>query len=909
MSHHSSSVRLGFLHSFQGVMALSERSLLDAELLAVDEINASGGVLGRPIEPLVGDGCSEPHVFAREAQTLIEAGAVALLGCWTSTARKAVREVVEKADSQLWYPLQYEGTEESKHIVYTGSCPNQQILPALEWALLHLGPRIFLLGSDYVFPHTVSRLTRSLIQYLFVRAEIVGETYLPLDAQDFSSALADIRQAQPDWIFNTLNGESNLFFFRQYQADGFSPRDTPILSVSVTETELQGLVPPAVGQLAVWPYFQSLQTPENLLFIENFRRRYGPNRVCSAPMATAYCQVYLWKRAVETAGAFEAHAVRPHLAGTTFAGPMGNLTLQANHHLALPARIGRLNEAGQFDLLWNSAEPIVPQPWMGIESADFLHKPLLQKAMAEYAETLQYRAFLEGEIREYQHLREALERESAERRLVEEQIENFFNVALDLLCIADTKGNFLKLNQAWQNTLGYTIEELQNTPFLNLVHSDDLAATQEAMACLADQKPVRGFVNRYRCKDGSYRWIEWNSASVGQIVYAAAHDITQRKEAEDALFHSRQILEMVLDNIPQRVFWKDRDLRYMGCNRAFLANAGYTSPDTVVGKSDFDLPFKKNAERYRADDQRVLDTGQAKLYYEESQIRPDGKVAWLRTSKLPLRDPEGNIFGVLGSYEDISQSKQIEHQLRLEGLRLNYLLKMSAMMAEPESALFDFTLNAVIELTESDLGFIYFYDEETRILTLHAWSHKVMEQCTVAQPQTQYQLDKTGLWGEVIRQRKSILVNDYKAPTPYKKGYPAGHVQLKRFLSVPVFEGDQIVAIAGVANKIAPYTEHDEGQLCLLMQGMWQIVQRKRAEEERERLIGDLQNALAEVKALSGLLPICSSCKKVRDDQGYWTQIERYIEARSDASFSHSICPDCLKKLYPEVAERLQRKE
>jgi urea transport system substrate-binding protein len=585
MSHHSSSVRLGFLHSFQGVMALSERSLLDAELLAVDEINASGGVLGRPIEPLVGDGCSEPHVFAREAQTLIEAGAVALLGCWTSTARKAVREVVEKAASQLWYPLQYEGTEESKHIVYTGSCPNQQILPALEWALPHLGPRIFLLGSDYVFPHTVSRLTRSLIQYLFVRAEIVGETYLPLDAQDFSSALADIRQAPPDWIFNTLNGESNLFFFRQYQADGFSPRDTPILSVSVSETELQGLVPPAVGHLAVWPYFQSLQTPENLLFIENFRHHYGPDRVCSAPMATAYCQVYLWKRAVEAAGAFEAHAVRPHLAGTTFAGPMGNLTLQANHHLALPARIGRLNEAGQFDLLWNSAEPIAPQPWMGIEDADLLHKPLLQKAMAEYAETLQYRAFLEGEIREYQHLREALERESAERRLVEEQIESFFNVALDLLCIADTKGNFLKLNQAWQNTLGYTIEELQNTPFLNLVHSDDLAATQEAMACLADQKPVRGFVNRYRCKDGSYRWIEWNSASVGQIVYAAAHDITQRKEAEDALFHSRQILEMVLDNIPQRVFWKDRDLRYMGCNRAFLANAGYTSPDAVVGKA------------------------------------------------------------------------------------------------------------------------------------------------------------------------------------------------------------------------------------------------------------------------------------------------------------------------------------
>jgi urea transport system substrate-binding protein len=909
MSRHPSPIKLGLLHSLQGVMALSERPLLDVELMAIAEINEAGGVLGRPIEGVVADGASNLRVFAREARSLLDSGVAAILGCWMSSARMAVKEVVEQSDNQLWYPLQYEGLEESEQIVYTGSCPNQQVVPALEWALPHLGARVFLLGSDYVFPRTVNRLVRSMIEQLFVRAEIVGESYVSLEERDFSPVIAEIQRSKPDWILNTLNGESNVFFFRQFHAAGLSAREIPVVSMSVSEAELQGVKREAEGHLALWPYFQSLDTPENRRFVSEFKRRYGPNRVCSAPMATAYCQVYLWKQAVEAAGCVEAKTVRAHLPGTCFAGPMGPMALQANHHLALPARLGRFNSDGQFDILWNSQEPLAPLPWLGIEDSDLLHKSLVQQAMAEYSETQQYRSFLEGEIKEYLRLQEALESETSERRLVEEQIECFFNVALDLLCIADTKGNFRKLNRAWETTLGYTIEELMAHPFLDLVHPDDLAATQTALADLSDQKPVQGFVNRYRHKNGSYCWIEWNTAPVGHLVYAAAHDITARKQAEDALFQSRQMLEMVLDNIPQRVFWKDRDLRYLGCNKAFLSNAGYGGPEAVLGKSDFDLPFTKNAAAYRADDQRVLDTGEPKLYYEEPQIRADGSVAWLRTSKMPLRDPEGNIFGVLGCYEDITQSKLIERQLRLEGLRLNYLLKMNAMTGEPESALFDFTLNAVIELTESDIGYIYFYNEETRLLTLHAWSRKVMEQCSVTLPQAQYELDKTGLWGEVVRQRKTIRVNDYEAPNPLKKGYPEGHVALKRFLSVPVFDGERIVAVVGVGNKATPYTDSDEGQLYLLMQGMWQIVQRKRAEEERERLIEDLQRALAEVKALSGLLPICASCKKVRDDKGYWTQIERYIEARSDASFSHSICPDCLEKLYPEVADKLRHKE
>ncbi len=909
MSLYPSPIKLGLLHSLQGIMALSERPLLDAELMAIAEINEAGGVLGRPIEAVVADGRSSLRVFAQEARSLLDAGVVSILGCWMSTARMVVKEAVEEADSLLWFPLQYEGLEESEYIVYTGSCPNQQILPALEWAFPHLGTRVFLLGSDSVFPRAANRLVQSMIEHLFVRAEIVGESYVPLEGQDFSEVIEEIQRVKPDWILNTLNGENNVFFFRQLHEAGLSARETPVFSMSVSETELQDLVPQAEGHLAIWPYFQSLDTPENRRFVAAFKQRYGENRVCSAPLVTAYCQVYLWKQAVEAAGCVEAKVVRSHLTRVTFDGPMGRMALQANHHVALPARIGRFNTDGQFDVLWNSPEPIAPLPWLGVEEADLLHRSLVQKAMAEYPETLRYRAFLEGEIKEYLHLREALELETSERHLVEEQLERFFSVALDLLCIADTQGHFRKLNQAWTSALGYTIEELMARPFLDLVHPDDVAATQEAMGNLADQKPVRGFVNRYRCKDGSYRWIEWNAAAVGHLVYAAAHDITTRKEAEDALFHSRQMLAMVLDNIPQCVFWKNSDLLYLGGNKAFLSNVGIGDTDTIVGKSDFDLPFPENAEKYRADDRTVLDTGKANLDYEESQIQPDGTVFWLRTSKLPMRDREGNIFGVLGTFEDITKSKEIERQMRLEGLRLNYLLKMSAMIGEPESALFDFTLNAVIELTESEIGYIYFYDEESQTLTLHAWSHKVMEQCSVAQPQTQYALEKTGLWGEVIRQRKAIVENNYEAPNPFKKGYPEGHVPLTRFLSVPVFDGERIVAVTGVGNKAAPYTEQDEGQLYLLMQGMWQIVQRKRVEEERERLIGDLQHALAEVKALSGLLPICASCKKIRDDKGYWTQIERFIEDRSDASFSHSICPDCLDRLYPEVADKLRRKE
>ena len=203
-------------------MALSEQPLLDAERMALDEINQLGGVLGCRIEPIIADGDSTPETFAQRAGELLASGVKVLFGCWTSASRKAVRPVVEAASGLLWYPVQYEGLEESPHIVYTGSCLNQQISPAVEWALANVGSRLFLLGSDYVFPRTANKLIRSLVESHGDGGAIVAERYVPLGEQDFADVIREIQRLRPQLVFNTLNGDSNLAFFRQYRAAGLT---------------------------------------------------------------------------------------------------------------------------------------------------------------------------------------------------------------------------------------------------------------------------------------------------------------------------------------------------------------------------------------------------------------------------------------------------------------------------------------------------------------------------------------------------------------------------------------------------------------------------------------------------------------------------------------------------------------
>jgi len=478
-------------------------------------------------------------------------------------------------------------------------------------------------------------------------------------------------------------------------------------------------------------------------------------------------------------------------------------------------------------------------------------------------------------------------------------LDTFFDVSADLLCIADTDGRFRHLNRAWERTLGFSREELLAGRFLDFVHPDDVGRTRDAIAALSSQQQVLGFVNRYRCKDGTHRWLEWRSVPEGGLIYAAARDITEQRRAADAL--------------------------------------------------------------------------------------------------------------------------QLNHE------RLESLLRISQSRTGTQELL-DQALEEAVRITRSSIGYVYFYDEDREEFTLNTWSREVMKECAVTAPQTVYQLEKTGIWGEAVRQRKPIVVQDLRAPNPLKKGLPPGHAPLHSFMTVPVFHQERIVAVVGVANKPTAYEQEDVNQLTLLMDAVWRIVEhqrieaaleagerkyrtiydsaidaifivrmdgtfidvnsvsherlgytreemlamhlseldtaefseqvgarigllqqqghltfesahrrkdgsvmpveinsrivgydggkvlvsvvrditeRKLAEREREKLIADLQKALAEIKTLQGILPICSSCKKIRDDTGAWHQMEVYIRDRTNAEFSHGLCADCAKRLYPDIMKKL----
>ncbi|HPC83231.1 MAG TPA: PAS domain S-box protein [Thermoanaerobaculaceae bacterium] len=258
-----------------------------------------------------------------------------------------------------------------------------------------------------------------------------------------------------------------------------------------------------------------------------------------------------------------------------------------------------------------------------------------------------------------------LRRTEEELRRKTEELDNFFSIALDLLCIADTDGVFHRLNREWERTLGYPIEDLEGRRFFDFVHPDDLQPTLEALGRLREQQQVLNFVNRYRCRDGSYRFIEWRSTPVGSLIFAAARDITERKRAEEELQTSRQMLRSVLDHFPGVVFWKDRRSVYLGCNLAFARGAGLSAVEDIVGKTDFDLPWASTeAEKYRADDREVMDSGRPKLGIVETQHQTDGRVTWFNTNKVPLTAPDGDVFGVLGVAADITEVRRLEEQYR-----------------------------------------------------------------------------------------------------------------------------------------------------------------------------------------------------------------------------------------------------
>jgi urea transport system substrate-binding protein len=356
---------IGVIHSLTGMMAWTEAAVVDATLMAVEEINERGGVRGRRVEVAIADGQSDEEVFAREADRLIRATRVsALFGCWTSASRKAVLPVVEGADHLLLYPVQYEGMEQSPHVVYTGAAPNQQIIPAIRWAFAFLGARRFhLVGWDSIYSCAVHAVVRDEIAAL--GGEVAGEAYLRPDGTNVLDTVREIAASTPDLIVNSTVGDLNVLYSRLLRAAGVSSQRIPTLYLSVGEIELSSLkADEVVGDYAVWNYFQSVERPENQSFLRRFRARYGPRRVTADPMEAGYIAIHLWAQAAASADTNDVRDIRSALRHQSFDAPEGWVRVDPeNQHTWKTVRVGRIASGGQFDVVWSSERAIRPEPF------------------------------------------------------------------------------------------------------------------------------------------------------------------------------------------------------------------------------------------------------------------------------------------------------------------------------------------------------------------------------------------------------------------------------------------------------------------------------------------------------------------------------------------------------------------
>ncbi|MEZ0355927.1 urea ABC transporter substrate-binding protein [Mycobacterium sp. SA01] len=358
-------IKVGSLNSLSGTMAISEVTVRDSIKLAVDEINAKGGVLGKQVQIVGEDGASDPAVFAQKAEKLIKNDCVAaVFGGWTSSSRKAMLPVFESNNALLYYPVQYEGLESSKNIFYTGATTNQQIVPALDFLKEKGITSLYLVGSDYVFPQTANRIIKAYAAANGI--EIKGEDYTPLGSTDFSTIVNKVRSSNAGAVFNTLNGDSNVAFFKEYTNAGLTPQKMPVVSVSIAEEEVQGIGAQNIaGQLTAWNYYETLDNPVNKAFVKAFKDKYGQNRVTSDPMEAAYVSVYLWKNTVEKGKSFDVKAIQDNCAGVTFDAPEGLVTIDGeNHHITKTARIGEIHPDGLIYTIWESPGPITPDPYL-----------------------------------------------------------------------------------------------------------------------------------------------------------------------------------------------------------------------------------------------------------------------------------------------------------------------------------------------------------------------------------------------------------------------------------------------------------------------------------------------------------------------------------------------------------------
>jgi urea transport system substrate-binding protein len=375
-------IKVGVLHSLSGTMAISESVLKDTVLMAIDDINAKGGVLGKKLEPVVVDPASNWPLFAEKTKQLLTQDKVAVIfGCWTSVSRKSVLPVVEELNGLLFYPVQYEGEELSNNVFYTGAAPNQQAIPAVEYLMSRDGGgarRFVLLGTDYVYPRTTNKILRAFLHSKGVADADILEEYTPFGHSDYQTIIAKIKKFSSEGkktaVISTINGDSNVPFYKELGNAGLKAKDVPVVAFSVGEEELRGVdTKPLVGHLAAWNYFMSVKNPTNTAFIKEWSAYAKAKNIpghkdkplTNDPMEATWIGVHMWAQAVEKAKSTDTDKVIAAMAGQTFKAPSG-FTAEMdpkNHHLHKPVFIGEVKSDGQFNVVWKTPGPIKAKPW------------------------------------------------------------------------------------------------------------------------------------------------------------------------------------------------------------------------------------------------------------------------------------------------------------------------------------------------------------------------------------------------------------------------------------------------------------------------------------------------------------------------------------------------------------------
>ena len=649
-----SEVIVGILHSLSGVMSISETPLVNAANMAIEEINQNGGVLGQRVRGIIQDGASEPAIFAEKTRRLLEnKNVVSIFGCWTSSARKAVKPVIEEFNTILWYPVQYEGLEQSPNIVYSGSCLNQQIEPAVNWVLSQGRKRCFLLGSDYVFPRIANQMIRTLVRN--GNGEVLGENYIPMDQVDFQEILSLIQNLQPDIIYNTINGVSNQDFFREYASFGLDPEKHPVMSFSFSEIELQAVKEEAKNQFACWSYFQSVQTPANCEFLQRYKHRFGEDEVVSDPLVTAYSQVFLWKAAVEAAASFDPEEVLKHVPGLTFSGPGGVFQIQKNQHVRKPAIIGQTGLDGQFRIIWQSQGDIEPKPWLGVLDQDLQKGNLIKEVMSKFPDVIhlnwaleneaQKRKFAEEELlrmnesleekismrtAELATINSSLRKEIAQRKKSESILraseEKFRAVTesnpLPIFILQD--GKFIFVNSSAVQMTGFTREELAGKSFVDLSHPDHRQMVKEYYVKRNSGLPVpERYEIKIVSKNGEVHWLEISPQLIDYngkpAIISTGSEITLRKNMETEK-------EGLIHEMGERI----KEFRLISRVSSFIRTD--ESLDTFLQKIALEIP---EAWQYP-------EAARARIFYKDKEFvsEPFEESKWVLKSEILVKGQE-----------------------------------------------------------------------------------------------------------------------------------------------------------------------------------------------------------------------------------------------------------------------------